>query len=269
MNPDEANTLISALQNRELKFYRNLTTLCIEAAEVDDDAFERLLFEVLPRFPNLQNLILNRCDIKSLRGAEKRIKELGFVSDTNLTKLDLYCNPVFFKGLVVSSECEFVTAKLKEIDSRTLSDEKSAALLLLNAFNTISNLGVSLVEDRYDPDIERAVRNNLMKRPFTNKGINGSWPSNAALWPFMLEKVYNSSWKVYNDNKNLLSRRESKMEKDKNLLARRESKMKKKCATELFHMVRYGPIFAVDRCPQHEITTVTTAPATKKQRTKK
>ena len=82
-------------------------------------------------------------------------------------------------------------------------------------------------------------------------------------------KVYNSSWKVYNDNKNLLSRRESKMEKDKNLLARRESKMKKKCATELFHMVRYGPIFAVDRCPQHEITTVTTAPATKKQRTKK
>ena len=54
------------------------------------------------------------------------------------------------------------------------------------------------------------------------------------------------------------------MEKDKNLLARRESKMKKKCATELFHMVRYGPIFAVDRCPQHEITIVTTAPAKKK-----
>ena len=48
-------------------------------------------------------------------------------------------------------------------------------------------------------------------------------------------------------------------------LALQESKKKKKCATELFHMVRYGPIFAADQYPQHETTT---APATKKQRTK-
>ena len=117
---------------------------------------------------------------------------------------------------------------LKKIDS---IDEKSAALLFLNTFDTISNLGGTLVENQYDPDIEGALRNNLMNRPFTEEGITGMWPSNAALWPFMLETLYNNSWKVY----------------DKSFvygLVLQESKMKKKCATELFHMIRYGPIFA-------------------------
>ena len=131
-----------------------------------------------------------------------------------------------------------------------------SSILLLNTFDTISNLG-AMVDDRYVPDIEGALRNNLMKRPFTDSGITGSWPSNAALWPFMLEKVYNNSWKVYHKMNFVYG------------LALQESKKKKKCATELFHMVRYGPIFAVDQCPQHEISTATTAPATKKQRTKK
>ena len=148
VDPNESNTLISALQSCKLKSYQSLMTLYFETAELDNNAFEKLLCEVLLWFPNLQNLILKRCDINSLRGAEKRIKDLGFVSNINLSKLDLYCNPVFFKRLIVSSECEFVTTKLKEIDSRTLSDEKSAVLLLLNAFNTISNLGVSLVGRR-------------------------------------------------------------------------------------------------------------------------
>ena len=167
--------------------------------------------------------------------------------------MDLRWNDIFYKGLIRSSESKSITTKLKEIDASI--DEKSAALLLLNTFDTISNLS-AMIDEQYDPDIERALRNNLMKRSFTDEGISGTWPSNAALWPFMLEKVYNNSWKVYND--------------DKYSLARQESKMKKKCATELFHMVRYGSIFAVDQYLQHEITTTaTTAPVTRKQRTKK
>ena len=254
---DATNTIISTLQNCEFKFNQSLTTLCIEGTEMGDDGFENLLFKVVPRFPNLKNLLLYRCDIKSLRGAEKKIKELGLVSDTRLAKLGLTWNDIFYKGLIRSSESEFLTKKLNEIDSRTSSDEKSAALLLLNAFDTISNLG-GRIEDRYDLDFEHALRNNLMKRPFTDEGITGTWPSNAALWPFMLEKVYNNSWKVYEDQLCVFSPARIQ-----------ESRNKKKCATELFHMVRYGPIFAVDQCTQHEITTATTAPATKKQRTKK
>jgi len=251
LEKDATNTIISALQNCEIKFNQSLTTLCIEASKVNDDGFEKLLFKVLPRFPNLRNLNLKWSVINSLSETEKKIREFGStISDTNLVKLDLHGNDVSYKGLVVSSECKSVSAKIKEIDS---SDEKSVALLLLNTFDTISNLGGSLQDDRYDPDIEGALRKNRMKRPFTDEGITGTWPNNAALWPFMLEKVYNNSWKVY----------------DEYLLARQETKNEKKCATELFHMVRYGPIFAVDQCPQHEITTATTAPATKKQRTKK
>ena len=108
------NTLISALQSCKLKSYQSLMTLYFETAELDNNAFEKLLCEVLLWFPNLQNLILKRCDINSLRGAEKRIKDLGFVSNINLSKLDLYCNPVFFKRLIVSSECEFATEIIKE-----------------------------------------------------------------------------------------------------------------------------------------------------------
>ena len=252
---DESNKIISSLQNYELKFCQSLTTLAIYSAEVDDDGFEKLLFEVLPRFPNLRNLSLHGCGIKSLRGAEKKIKELGFVSNNSkLTKLDLRENDIFYNGLIVSSIREFERTKLKKINS---IDEKSAALLFLNTFDTISNLGGTLVENQYDPDIEGALRNNLMNRPFTEEGITGMWPSNAALWPFMLETVYNNSWKVYDENFAYG-------------LELQESKMKKKCATELFHMIRYGPIFAVDQYPQHhEITTATSPPATKKQRTKK
>ena len=249
---DETDTIIFALQNYELNFHQSLTTLCIEAAEMDNNGFEKLLFEVVPRFPNLRNLSLNGNNIKSLHGAEKKIRELGFVSDTKLTKLDLHGNDIFYNGVIVSSEYRpgYITTKLTKIDSIV---EKSAALLLLNTFSTIFSLG-AMVDDQYNPDIEGVLRKNRMKRPFTDEGITGTWPSNAALWPFMLKKVYNNSWKVYDD---------------KYLLARQESKDKKKCATELFHMVRYGPIFAVDQCPQHEVTTATTAPATKKQRTKK
>ena len=121
-----------------------------------------------------------------------------------------------------------------------------------NTSDTISNLGGALVEDLYDPNNEGALRINLMKRPFTDEGITQTWPSNTALWLFMPEKVYNNSlMKVYDEG--ALGR------------ARRESKMKKKCATELFHMVHYGSIFAVDQCPQHGISTATIVPATKKQ----
>ena len=250
LDKDKLNKIISSLQDSELKFCQSLTTLSFyDSAGVDDDGFETLLFEVSPRFPNLRNLDLFRCDIKSLRGVEKKIRELGSVFNTKLKRLDLYDNPIFSKGIIVSSECEFTKSRLKEIDSVV---EKSAILLLLNTFDTISNLG-GMLGDQYDPDIEGALRNNLMNRSFTDEGIAGTWPSNAALWPFMLEKVYNNSWKVYHKMNFVYG------------LALQESKKKKKCATELFHMVRYGPIFAADQYPQHETTT---APATKKQRTK-
>ena len=127
MSMNETTAVISALQTYRLKFHQSLTTLCIEGAEVGDDGFKTLLFEVLPRFPNLRTLNLHDSFIKSLHGVRKKIKELGFVSDTKLTKLDLSVNDVFYKGLIISSECEFIEKKLKEIDS---NDEKSTALLL-------------------------------------------------------------------------------------------------------------------------------------------
>ena len=177
------------------------------------------------------------------------MRELRSVSNTNLVKVDLHGNDISYHGIIVLSECKFATEIIKEIN---FSDEKLAALLLLNTFDTISNLGGALVEDLYDPDIEGALRINLTKRPFTDEGITQTWPSNTALWLFMPEKVYNNSlMKVYDEG--ALGR------------ARRESKMKKKCATELFHMVHYGSIFAVDQCPQHGISTATIVPATKKQ----
>ena len=142
-----------------------------------------------------------------------------------------------------------------------------------NTSDTISNLGGALVEDLYDPDIEGALRNNLMKRPFTDEGITGTWPSNAALWPFMLEKVYNNSWQVYNNDiiRNFMeiAGEETEIRTERYRQETIRKAINKRCATELFHMVRYGPIFAVDQCTQHEITTAATALATKKQRTKK
>ena len=248
----ESNRFISALYNNEFEFHQSLITFGMPQASVDDDGFELLLFKVLPRFPNLRNLMLYDNNIQSLRGTERKIRELGSVFNTKLVRLDLWDNPVFSKGL---------------------RNEKSPFLLLLNTFDNISNLGGASVEDLYDPDIEGALRNNLMKRPFTDGGITGTWPSNAALWPFMMEKVYNNSWQVYSSTtlpnfiKIAGEEKETRMERYRQEQITKT--MNKRCATELFHMVRYGPIFAVDQCPQHEITTATTAPATKKQRTKK
>ena len=269
----EANKIISSLQDCELKFCQSLKTLDLgTSAGVDNDGFEKLLFEVLPRFPNVRNLNLSWNAIKSLRGVGKKIRELGStssISGTKLTEIDLRGNHISSNILIVSSECKYETTKLTKIDSVV---EKSAALLLLNTFDTISNLG-GMVDEQYDPDIEGALRNNLMKRSFTDAGITGTWPSNAALWPFMMEKVYNNSWQVYSSTtlpnfiKIAGEEKETRMERYRQEQITKT--MNKRCATELFHMVRYGPIFAVDQCPQHEITTATTAPATKKQRTKK
>ena len=53
--------------------------------------------------------------------------------------MDLHGNDnTSYNGLIVSSECKFATEIIKKID---LSDEKLAALLSLNIFDTISNLG--------------------------------------------------------------------------------------------------------------------------------
>ncbi|OEU10377.1 hypothetical protein FRACYDRAFT_247411 [Fragilariopsis cylindrus CCMP1102] len=108
LDKDNTNKIISSLQNYELKFCQSLTTLGIFSAGVDDDCLEQLLFEVVPRFPNLRNLVLNQCGIKSLHGAEKKITELGFVSNnTKLTKLDLGGNDISHNGLIISSESAF------------------------------------------------------------------------------------------------------------------------------------------------------------------
>ena len=233
-NEEEKEQVLRVLQNADCSFRQSLKSLDLTYCRMNEDDLETLLFNVLPRFPNLREISLHSNGIESLQKVERRIKhqsssQLGIL-ENRLCKLNLDVNPV-----------------VKNLDGND-PKEKTALLTILNAFHEISSLGIyrKIFMDTYSPDIEYLLRINQTGRKFiTGGGISGIGDSNGngettatacashhsssnnnppsmpvkrirpELWPLILERAYENSNTVDGV---------------------------KKCSTGIFYLLRNGSI---------------------------
>lgn len=218
-------------------FRNSLTELTVDGCGLNESDLERIIFEILPLYPNIWNLSFNFNDVKSLRPILDRIDRLeqehempSSSSSSNsamaimpeeyrLSRLDLCCNPVWTQYDAFRDE--------REKDP----SEKDALLTLLGKFNRISNIGYEdydIVMDKeiaIDPDIEYILRINHAGRKYlttVDGGTIARKPINCSLWSIIFERAYQKSLEVYSDGCGMTDKQ----------------KKKARCATGLFHLIR-------------------------------
>jgi len=158
-----------------MKFQEKLKYIRLHYSKINNKRFETLLFEILPRFPNVSCLDFEKNEIQSVRHIVDRIKndKTCFVSKS-LRELGFDANPMM--------------NKVRANDP----NEKAALVSFLRTFNTVCHLGVYYV-DSYGSDVEHALRINHAGRRIIEGGGHhvGSIP--LSLWPTILERAYDKS----------------------------------------------------------------------------
>ena len=197
----------------------------MQSFKLKEEGLENLLFDILPRFPNLQEIEVDYNEIRSLQMIASRIKQTQMaIPDNCLRKLVIVYNTV--------------DAKIQNDDPK----EKEALLTIINAFDEICCLGSYDDDQEYSPDVEYLLRINHAGRKFITGGeerggttandnnnsrdnniINNSNrplppPIKPGLWPTILERAYEKSDKIVRGNT--------------------------KCATGMFYLLRNGSVLS-------------------------
>lgn len=178
------NALIkNALRNYDWCFAEGLKTLELIGIGLDNDDFEFLFLDVIPRkFPNLLSLVLRNNNIQSIQTSLlERIKNdtTGIVSRSMLRRLDLHLNPI-------ESDIE-----------NGIFEEKESILSLLNIFKKIYFLGFHLALEDNLPDfceVQHALAINHAGRYLLEKRGENDPPIPLSLWPLILEKALTARW---------------------------------------------------------------------------
>jgi len=183
----ETNYILDALRNLGVCLQSNLEEFRIKRCELNDNQLETLLFEVLPRFPNMNSLDLILNEIQSVESVVDRLRsdKTCFISKS-IRYLNLQHNPIMKKMMI-------------EGDPK----ETAAILSFLQTFNTVCNLGGCKGGD-YDPDVEYALRINHAGRNIVEG--SGDRPLPLSVWPIVLERSFEKSGHIYeerNENRNL------------------------------------------------------------------
>ncbi|OEU08726.1 hypothetical protein FRACYDRAFT_249628 [Fragilariopsis cylindrus CCMP1102] len=223
MTRGDSDEILHVLQNDNLCFRHSLTTIQMRYCKLNEDDLKRLLFEIRERFPNLHTLGINCNNIESLCGIGDRIKQVPFIPNNKLLRLNLNRNPIF-KQICVPLNA---TKDPKEI---------AALVTLLDKFDGISNLGAYSCQ-KYEPKIEYALRINIAGRKELIRG-KSSRIINRALWPLILVRAYKNSSEIY-----IYDRYSS------DTVTTSKEVESKKCASGLFHLVHhfYAPVMIEDR----------------------
>ena len=176
--PEGTDCILNALRDRNLCCQKHLKRIEIQGSSIDDSRLETLLFDIIPRFPNMSNLDLSKTNgIRSLQSIAARIKndDRNFVVSKSIRRLNLSHNPVI--------------KKLENDDPK----EKAALMTLLQTFKSIYYLG--FFTDRFGfffgYDLEYILRINHAGRRVMNGGIPLS------VWPTILERSHNKSCDIY------------------------------------------------------------------------
>ncbi|OEU07433.1 hypothetical protein FRACYDRAFT_251238 [Fragilariopsis cylindrus CCMP1102] len=212
----DVSFIIDSLRTNDVCFYNSLKHLELHGCLMEQDSFEILMLEIVPKFRDLKSLNLQNNNIKSFLPIVDSIKnDTTFVPSKSLRVLNLNRNDV-----------------LEKMEDDPI--EKAALLCLLGTFNAIDNVVGGPVDFLDDSDVEYALRINHAGRRIVVKvdgGSNNDDDGKAivpiSLWPVILERAYEKSCDTHD------SAWESEKEK---------TKKKKKSATGIYYLLReVGP----------------------------
>ena len=182
---NDVSSIIDSLRTNDI--CNSLKHLRLSRRLMEEESFEILMLEIVPKFRNLKSLSLFGNNINSFLPIVDSIKnDRTFVPSKSLCVLDVACNPVF-----------------KKMEDDPI--EKAALLSFLGTFNTIHTLGIEGGK-HYDSDLEYALRINHAGRRIVVKVDGGSNNNNddgktivpSSLWPTILERAYEKSLDIYN-----------------------------------------------------------------------
>lgn len=159
-------------------FKESLKQITMDDCKVNNNQFETLLFDILPRFPNVFSLDLGHNKIQSIKPIVDRIE-----NDDNCSI------PKSIRVVVLTDNP--IVENVKE-DQK----EKAALLSLLRSFDAISSLGDWYPGD-YDSDVEYALRTNHAGRSIIEGGNNDGRSLPLSVWPALLERAFDKSADIH------------------------------------------------------------------------
>ena len=204
---NDVTVIIDSLRTSDLCFHNSLKRLTLGCCFMEQESFEILMIEIVPKCRDLKSLNLWYNNIKSFLPIVDSIKnDRTFVPSTSLQVLNIHSNPVF-----------------KRMEDDPI--EKAALLSFLGTFNTIHNVVGRPGGGLNDSDVEYALRINHAGRRIVVKVDGGSNNDDDGktiiplpLWPIILERAYERS----SDISHLSS----------------DDKKKKKNATGIYYLLR-------------------------------
>ncbi|OEU12619.1 hypothetical protein FRACYDRAFT_243872 [Fragilariopsis cylindrus CCMP1102] len=182
---NDASFIINSLRTNDVFFHNTLKHFGLHCCLMEQESFEILMLEIVPKFKNLCYLHLFGNNIKSFLPIVDSIKNNKmFLPSKSLRVLDIRWNPVF-----------------KNMKHDPI--EKAALLSFLGTFNTIQDLVGAQEEGIHDSDVEYALRINYAGRRIVAKvdcGCTNDHDGKAivpiSLWPIILKRAYEKSFDI-------------------------------------------------------------------------
>ena len=141
----ELDGFLCALQNDNYNFRQSLTTIDISASTLDEDDLGRILFDILPRFPDLHSIEDQAMSnmIGSVRGIEDRIKQLRRRQMMMSSSSSSSASASASRAILPNNSLRNFIPLWKVLRKKDRDPKETAALLaVLDAFQMITNLGV-------------------------------------------------------------------------------------------------------------------------------
>jgi hypothetical protein len=204
MEEKPMDIVLDVLRGNDFSFQNKLKSISIHGIFFHDGnkavngnhLLETLMVEIVPKFPDLTALDLQRNKIESVQPTVDRIinkDDKPRIIPKSLCIVDLRGNPVM--------------TKMKKGDSK----ENSALIRFLQIFSTVYNLEGSKKSD-YCSDLEYALRINHAGgrtiiaedgSSISNRDGNTTSALPLSVWPTVLERSYEKSRHVYNQDSSI------------------------------------------------------------------
>jgi hypothetical protein len=186
MPKDSITSFLNCLRNIEAAcpFRQNLKEIKIHECDLDEDHLETLLFDILPRFPNLTSIRVDRNKIQSLKKISHRLKTTSNLKiSSRLRYLQLTDNPVWRK--IVNDPEEIAAVKL--------------ILRKYKGLSSLSHLVCALGHPSKDVELNLLLQINHAGRALVEGGVDAvdmacgyrRRPLPLSVWPIVLARTHN------------------------------------------------------------------------------